>query len=373
MLFTIPDYYKEFQCIADKCEDTCCAGWQIVIDKKSLCKYKNLNSDYRKTVWKNINWLKGVFLQDKEKRCAFLNDCNLCELYLHEGEGSFCKTCRLYPRHIEEFEGVREISLSISCPEAARILMNKKEKVNYLSYEKEGEEEYEDFDPFLFSMLEDARKEMLAILQNRELPIGVRVVLVLGMAHDMQGRINRQELFDCFSVIDKYRGKRAEEFAKKYYKKSATDAKDYKLVRDLYDRLYQLELLRDDWDKLLLESEVLLYSKGKEYYKTKAEEFYSDISIASEIEIQLEQLLVYFIFTYLPGAVYDGELYAKVQMSVYCVWMICELWKARYTKNEKSLSMEERIDLVYRFSREVEHSDKNRNRVEEMMKRPWGR
>ena len=38
MLYTIPDYYKEFQCIADKCEDTCCAGWQIVVDKKSLNK-----------------------------------------------------------------------------------------------------------------------------------------------------------------------------------------------------------------------------------------------------------------------------------------------------------------------------------------------
>ena len=140
MLYTIPDYYKEFACIADKCEDTCCAGWQIVIDKKSLNKYRNLKSDYRKTVWKKINWLSGTFKQDKEKRCAFLNDCNLCELYLHEGEGSFCKTCHLYPRHIEEFEGVREISLSISCPEAARILMNKMDKVQYLTYEKEGEE-----------------------------------------------------------------------------------------------------------------------------------------------------------------------------------------------------------------------------------------
>jgi len=372
MLYTIPDYYKEFECIADKCEDTCCAGWQIVIDKKSLNKYKNLSSDYRKTVWKNINWLNGTFKQDKEKRCAFLNDCNLCELYLHEGEGSFCKTCHLYPRHIEEFEGVREISLSISCPEAARILMNKMDKVQYLTYEKDGEEEYEDFDPFLFSMLEDARKEMLNILQNRDIPIGVRVVLVLGMAHDMQGRINRQELFDCFSVIEKYSGKKAEVFARDYYIKNRDFAKRFTLARKLYDKLYQLELLKEDWDKLLLESEVLLYSKGEDFYRDTVAVFNSDAVIASEIAIQLEQLLVYFIYTYMPGAVYDGELYSKIQMSVYCVWMIYELWMARFLKNEGSLSMEERIDLVYRFSREVEHSDKNRNKVEEMMARPWG-
>ena len=39
MLCTIPDYYKEFSCIAADCEDTCCAGWQIVIDEKSKRRY----------------------------------------------------------------------------------------------------------------------------------------------------------------------------------------------------------------------------------------------------------------------------------------------------------------------------------------------
>ena len=32
MLYTIPDYYHEFSCIAGECEDTCCAGWQLVAD-----------------------------------------------------------------------------------------------------------------------------------------------------------------------------------------------------------------------------------------------------------------------------------------------------------------------------------------------------
>ena len=222
-------------------------------------------------------------------------------------------------------------------------------------------------------MLEDARREMISILQNRELSIGVRVVLVLGMAHDMQGRINRQELFDCFTVIEKYCSKRAKAFAHDYYLKNRDFVKRYTLVREQFDKLYQLELLKEDWDKLLLESEVLLYSRGEKAYREAVAVFDNDSSIAPEITIQLEQLLVYFIFTYMPGAVYDGELFSKIQMSVYCVWMIYELWLARYIKNEGSLSMDERIDLVYRFSREVEHSDKNRNKVEEMMAVPWDR
>ena len=375
MLYTIPDYYKEFHCIADECEDTCCAGWQIVIDEKSLGKYKKIPGSFGKIMRQKVNWFTKTFRQDKEKRCAFLNDSNLCELYLHEGEQGFCKTCRLYPRHIEEFEGVREISLSISCPEAARIILNKKEPVTYLTYEKEGEEEYEDFDPFLFSILEDARKAMITILQNRELPIATRALLVLGMAHDMQGRINRQELFDCLNVVEKYCGKNAAVYVSEYYKNvcvesMASDAdvtKRYGLAQELFDKLYELELLREEWDKFLLESQVLLYANGEHAYKELVQTFLGDDRLAREVGIQLEQLLVYFIFTYLPGAVYDGCIFSKVQMSVYCVFMINELWMARYLKNEKELSMEERIDIAYRFSREVEHSDQNRNKVENMM------
>ena len=364
MIYTIPDYYKEFKCIADKCEDTCCAGWQIVIDEASKNRYKKVRGNFMWRMFCSVDWINGVFRQDEQKRCAFLNEQNLCDLYTACGEKSLCKTCKQYPRHIEEFEGVREITLSISCPEVARILMARKAPVEFLSYEKEGEEEYEDFDPFLFSILEDARKEMIEILQNRTLPVRTRAMLVLGMAHDMQGRINRQEMFDCFGVMEKYRSKSALDFVQEYLKDKKWNVT---IAQNLYDKQYELELLREEWDMLLQESEVLLYGKGDVAYKILREEFAGWAKENSDIAIHLEQLLVYFLFTYFPGAVYDGEIYAKVQMAVYCTWMIYELWMAKWLKNEKCLDEEEMTDLVYRFSREVEHSDVNLKRIEKMM------
>ena len=89
------------------------------------------------------------------------------------------------------------------------------------------------------------------------------------------------------------------------------------------------------------------------------------------VDIHLEQLLVYFLFTYFPGAVYDGEIYAKAQLAVYSVWMIWELWMARWFKNEKTLDLEEMTELVYRFSREVEHSDLNLKTIEKIMEKKW--
>ena len=397
MLYIIPDYYKEFECIADKCEDTCCAGWQIVIDKKTLKKYRKIKGNFRKQILKNVDWFQGTFKQDKDKRCAFLNEKNLCNLYLSQGEEGFCKTCREYPRHAEEFEGVREVTLSISCPEVARILMNRMEPVTFLSYEKEGEEEFEDFDPFFYSILEDARKEMIAILQNRDLTIVDRILLILGMAHDMQGRMNRQEMFACTDVIRKYTTGKALDYVKNYQQKSNRKQTEPEFAHTMFRHLYELELLREEWGILLKETEDLLY-RDKESYGKMKEEFqnylktmevsekqnnkeangntiseneYLDINTKINISIHLEQLLVYFLFTYFPGAVYDGEIYAKVQLAVYCVWMIWEIWMARWLKNEKSLDLEEMTELVYRFSREVEHSDLNLKTIEKIMSKKW--
>ena len=36
MKIYVPDYYSEFSCIADKCSDNCCIGWEIDIDENSL-------------------------------------------------------------------------------------------------------------------------------------------------------------------------------------------------------------------------------------------------------------------------------------------------------------------------------------------------
>ena len=400
MLYTIPDYYKEFACIADKCEDTCCAGWQIVIDKETLKKYTKIKGDFRKRLWTSIDWFQKSFKQDKDKRCAFLNEKNLCDLYLSQGEEGFCKTCREYPRHTEEFEGVREITLSISCPEVARILMNRMEPVRFLSEEKEGDEEFEDFDPFLYSILEDARKEMISILQNRNLAVTDRILLVLGMAHDMQGRMNRQEMFACTDVITKDTTDKALQFVRKYQQKAESKEGKMSFAHTMFEHLYELELLREEWGILLQETEDLLYQDEERYGRNKEEfreflknkvdlqrqnsrmtkgidtentsiEDCSDYNINIDIDIHLEQLLVYFLFTYFPGAVYDGEIYAKAQLAVYCVWMIYEIWMARWLKNEKSIDLEEMTELVYRFSREVEHSDLNLGKIEEILSKKW--
>ena len=85
-----------------------------------------------------------VFKQSDDRRCAFLRDDNLCKLCFEYGEDALCKTCHLYPRHIEEFDGVREYSLSLSCPEEASKIVNRENILYFTESQDDAEEEYPD-------------------------------------------------------------------------------------------------------------------------------------------------------------------------------------------------------------------------------------
>ena len=80
MQITKPVFYNEFSCIADACPDTCCAGWQIMIDHKSLKKYRKYRGIFRNRLHNDIDWKEQSFRQ-YDRRCAFLNEENLCDIY----------------------------------------------------------------------------------------------------------------------------------------------------------------------------------------------------------------------------------------------------------------------------------------------------
>ena len=61
MRYLKPHFYDQFVCTAGDCPDTCCAGWQIVIDEDSLERYGNEKSEFGKRLRNSIDWRKSVF------------------------------------------------------------------------------------------------------------------------------------------------------------------------------------------------------------------------------------------------------------------------------------------------------------------------
>nr|MBQ8251775.1 flagellin lysine-N-methylase [Lachnospiraceae bacterium] len=364
MLYTIPDYYKEFACVAGECPDTCCAGWQIVIDDKTKQRYKKYPGNFGRRLRTSIDWKESVFKQNN-RRCAFLNGEGLCDLYLEGGESLFCKTCRRYPRHVEEYEDLREISLSLSCPEVAGMLMKRKEKVKFVTVEKEmPAEEYEEFDYMLFTKLSDARDVMFSILQNRTYDIFSRMAMVLALGHDLQRRVSNEQLFDVDELLERYSGdgalkrflEKKEEFRVSYREKR-------KLLYQMSEMFSEMEVLNPDFPKYVSDR-IKDISDAPEL----AGDFGLDrVTVSQEEQIWLEQLAVYFIYTYFCGAVYDEQPYAKVKFAMLSVLMIRQLYKGD-ERSRDGFCESAAIEAAYRYSKEVEHSDNNLIRLEEIVR-----
>ena len=102
-----------------------------------------------------------------------------------------------------------------------------------------------------------------------------------------------------------------------------------------------------------------------ENYTDISEKFDAYNKKDKRFDVILEQILVYFVFTYFCGSVYDSNIYGKAKLCVYSVYYIKELLKAMFVRNDYELTQEEIEDIVIRYSRELEHSDINLGKIEE--------
>lgn len=367
MEVTVPHYYRKFRCIASECPDTCCAGWEIVIDKKTLKKYRKIKGPFGSRIHNSVNWKEHSFRQYKGK-CAFLNEENLCDLYLEGGKEYFCRTCRRYPRHVEEFEDCREISLSLSCMAAARLILDSTEKVRFLHADipQIPAENYRSFDYFLFSSLLDVRKLMIEILQNRSMDAGIRTGMALALVHDFQERADRGRLGETEELLERYRRPSAGRwFEKKLYTFREKDRQNASLR--LFRMLGAMEALKEDWPDQIQKAHHILYRPDKEEYLRMRRDWKAGCAAAGlDRALLQEQLMVYYVFTYFAGAVYDGNAFGKAKMAVWAAVLTEELAMARAIAGGRP-SKEDFLWTAHLLSKEMEHSDQNLNLLEKLL------
>ena len=377
MRYLKPHFYDKFVCTAGDCPDTCCAGWQIMIDDASLEKYKNVQGEFGKRLHNSINWEEECFCQN-ERRCAFLNDENLCDLYKALGPDALCDTCRLYPRHTEEFEGLRELSLSLSCPEAAKIILSCKEPVWFLEEETDEEDDFDEFDFMMFSRLEDTRDVLFSVLQDRNLSLTIRMAACEQLAERYQICMEKGREFEIDDLLQEcerhHREGTLREFISESLSEKGVDAASFhqwEWQKEELQVLYGLERLRPEWDQVLDGAEKWLYQGSEETYHKICEEFHKAYgslgSHKEEWENLGEQLLMFFVYTYFCGAVYDDMVCSKMELALFSVRWIQEFLMVRWLENGKKLSMKDVEEISWRYAREVEHSDDNLNALEDWL------
>lgn len=351
MQYIKQDFYDKFVCSADKCPDNCChEGWQIVVDEDSLERFKNYDGPLKKKIEAGVDFDEGVINFDSEGHCPMLNKDGLCELVLEMGEESLCTTCHMYPRHIEEYDGLRELSISISCPLGAKMTIEREEPMGFVEVNDDEpeplEDDFDDFDYLLFDRLIESREKIYNVLKDRNKGILYRIATVIDYADSLQKCIDDDCIFDMDDIEPGEEG----------------DFDMHRFILKHGGFLKSLERLRQDWnDYLEYLDKVMLLSPAEfedEYVQ------YVNCFGESVHDRMLENILMSLIFTYYPGAVYDDMLSAKVMLCVFNAVMIDGISFGMYLST-KEATVESFETVTYKFAREIEHSDENLNAVED--------
>ncbi len=333
MIYRRPSYYDTFHCLGGACPDTCCRDWSVVPDEGALADYASAPSPLRERIAQNLVTDEDgdvCFRLDGKGLCALLTPDGLCAIQRDWGESHLCAHCAAYPRFIEEYGSLTESSLAISCPEAARLLLEAPRFTLIETDDGKADTPFDGIDPALLDGLEQSRAQILALLDGEEGTIWEKLNALLGRAKTLERSLLP---VDCRRDVPF-----PPPLVPNLFQASAAW---------LLELLAGLDPLRPDWPRLLEERTAQLSALSPADYialRTRYEQ------ANPRWERQLTNLACYFVFRHWHKAVNDDDLYGRAAFVCAACTVLYHL--ALFQPGEETI-------LWTRFSREVEHDEDN--------------
>ena len=371
MKLRYPKYYEKFSCIAGQCEDTCCAGWEIDIDDKTYEYYMQLPGKMGDRIRDSIKeyqlddddvYESHGFILQEGMRCPFLNENNLCDIILELGEQAICDVCTYTPRNFLEYGQAREISISPSCAEAGRLIFGSSQKVEIVEREVDENLSFEESEEELqvAQAIRQARDGAIDILQNREMAIEHRICDFILYAKQIQEYLNQNDFSKIAQARDAW-----EQSAEGTLplEKGSVDLHSY--FKRRMESFGGLDSINEEWEHTLERLRLLfLEAGGKERYEKTFWRFRTYVREKNR-EYEWEQLMVYQAFLLLARAVDGLNFWGKAQLCVSSFLMIQDMALERFYQNGESFLVEDMVDIVRVYAKEVEHSQENLEFLEE--------
>ena len=305
MILRKPDFYDQFQCIASRCTDTCCVGWEIDIDEYSLEVYRKVAGAFGERLRANIE--DGHFKLLTHDRCPFLDKDNLCEIYQHLGEDALCDICTEHPRFVEVFGDIMERGLGLCCEEAARLLLTGEGPLQFVCEEcDEPEDELDDDDREVRDQVLGQREWMFETLANDEIPFTEKLYKVFG-----------------------YKGE--------------NPFTPFENANAMIELLTKLESYGPDWDAA--------------FSRIKARVIAADASPLSDqgffTETESVRLLAYLIYRHYAKCLFDGREQGKLQFALF-FWNLARFFTMELAGNASS---DIKINAVKILSKQLEYCE----------------
>jgi lysine-N-methylase len=123
-----PQYLGNFTCIGSDCEDTCCSGWTVSVNKSAFKKLKNSsNLDVASSVKKHFKItaepsdIAYASIQlAASGYCPLLDADSMCSIQRKLDHSFLPRTCADFPRYYFRVADKTEVLGTLACPELAR-------------------------------------------------------------------------------------------------------------------------------------------------------------------------------------------------------------------------------------------------------------
>ena len=292
-----PSYYKTFSCIASHCPDSCCHEWDVQVDAASAARWRSMEGDLGDALRTYLYDEDGeTYLRNENGRCPMWRTDGLCRIQAEQGHDALCQVCQQFPRLRHDYGNFVELGLELSCPEAARLILERPPEL--VTQTVPGGEEPE-YDGEIMDILRRSRPAALALLENGHYTVPQRLRLLLMLGYHVQAAIDGAELlpFDPDAALME-----AAQFA------GTPDA-------DALAQVYrELEILTDRWQEKLDALTAPRWEEGlcriaqygvlRHWYQAV-----SDWDLSSRIKLLLSGCA---LLARLPGALRDNaQLWSK--------------------------------------------------------------
>ena len=352
MKYHKPSFFDQFKCIGSACTDTCCAGWEIEVDETTAQGYLAEKGAFGDRLRREIGSEPGeYFFKLKNNRCPFLNKENLCDIFINLGEDRLCDICREHPRFYNWFGDYTEVGLGLCCEEAERLLFSDSKPLTFVEeVHTDASDLLDDESEECEQMLEE-RKAIFSILQNRKKNIGARLkrlLLQLPYADEM--------LLLTVPILE---GDDPESIPKLDYnaKPSTNTLKSSALF--LIRFFGGMESLDEKWPSMMKELEQNI-DKLVDTDNTNA--FLKFMKGENRL-YEYEHIAVYLVYRYYPEILFDGQIEAKILFAAASICLLF-LMDLQCFQENGVYTQQDRIELVRRFSKEIEYCPENMERFE---------
>ncbi|SCJ05943.1 Flagellar biosynthetic protein fliU [uncultured Clostridium sp.] len=367
-----PEYYDEFKCIGGSCEDSCCIGWDIDIDKITFRKYYKVQDlEMKRMFQKNVHNNEESFSDDvdygkvklkNDKRCPFLDCNNYCVIHSKLGEDYLSNVCTCFPRITNLVDGYYERSLDVACPEAARILLLKEDGIKFKESEavigkhiisNKVDTNAKELKNSLAKHFKEIREVSIKIIQNRSLNLSERLYILGEFINALEDE-SESDLNNINKFIKNYDINTAEGFYEKnslYFMLQIDFFKKMVFLLNV-DKEVDSALFKEYTNKIIHSFNLEKEDDERREYIKYFEEYNKEYM--DKYTYIFENYLVNFIYNNMfpfneKESIFDGYIMLLMRYSFMRFYLV-----GKYI-NERKDSKEEIVRVIQVFSKTIEH------------------